>query len=935
MAEATNITRGLFGQRLSKKLPWMVDWFDPVLLGLVGIRTLISTTIGQYADQRPVQAAMDREDDRTALALRHDFSGARAKELVLDKDGALWVDFIADLGDGYEATYAMAYLMASSTLAVRGADTPDGKLDGGEILIFGGDLAYPNATVKEYQDRCLDPYDAAFPGEGQREKKLFFIAGNHDWYDGLAAFTSVFCAARSYAARGLKIGGWRCEQRRSYFALKLPHDWWIWGFDSGLSDSIDEAQSVYFAAVAKETKPNEKIIVVTHTPAWVDRHDEGLAEIVELVRETAKEKPGLEICAVIAGDLHHYSRYVSQAKDRPPVHLITSGGGGAFLHPTHQLKNTVDISFTGGDAGADEDQRRQRRRGKAKRGQRFRATAFYPSKWRSRMLTFKNLFLPFRNKRFAVLLGVIYFLYAWFYAVSVAQNQMPERLPAVSSEEAAAARGSAIAAASQARPALDRFLDLAGRQDAVPQLKTAAAAARDAADKTKNAVEAARAEVDKAAEAEAALKRAWAAKEDAEKQNDAASAAVKAPGRTAPSADVTAAAEAAKKKLEDAQAELDRAGKEAQAAPGKVDEARAKAYKEADNAIELAYAAFAELDAASSRVQGQPGADDLANAAAQARVVMDQARSAVQHAEKIEARATMLKDHAKKFERKWDTSGTKLWSELLKAALNNPGFLFMLVALWFGLVYYVDAALTSAWLSWLNWPIKLWFGSLHFAYHISALVFVDWVAQGVNNVFKVITGTLLVAGSVIWAGFKAAWKYGSETGPDAQQKMAMQFQEDLAWFGKCWEKLQVAGHQDWTGFGHCVAGNYDLGLQISTILAHATTSIVLGGILGAFIFGFYWVTTTAMFGMHMDAFSALGLRDYKNFLRMRFEQDKATIYAIGLDQVPGRYGWRRPKNGEVLPDNKPQIQPKRPLRPHVIEKFVISRTRKPETQGIV
>ena len=318
MAGTTNITRGLFGERLSKRLPRMVDWFDPVLLGLVGIRTLISTTIGQYADQRPIQAAMDREDNRTTLALRHDFTGARAKELVLDKDGALWVDFIADLGDGYEATYAMAYLMASSTLAVRGADTPDGKLDGGEILIFGGDLAYPNATVKEYQSRCLDPYDAAFPGDGQREKKLFFIAGNHDWYDGLAAFTSVFCAARSHAARGLKIGGWRCEQRRSYFALKLPHDWWIWGIDSGLSDSIDEAQSVYFAAVAKETKPNDKIIVVTHTPAWVDHHDVSLAEIAELVRETAREKPGVEISAVIAGDLHHYSRYVSQAKDRPP-----------------------------------------------------------------------------------------------------------------------------------------------------------------------------------------------------------------------------------------------------------------------------------------------------------------------------------------------------------------------------------------------------------------------------------------------------------------------------------------------------------------------------------------------------------------------------------------------------------------------------------------
>ena len=139
------------------------------------------------------------------------------------------------------------------------------------------------------------------------------------------------------------------------------------------------------------------------------------------------------------------------------------------------------------------------------------------------------------------------------------------------------------------------------------------------------------------------------------------------------------------------------------------------------------------------------------------------------------------------------------------------------------------------------------------------------------------------------------------------------------------KRSKPQGTRRWTAFGHCVSDHYGLGFQISSLLSHASTSIILGGILGGFIFGFYWVTTTAVFGMHMDAFSALGLADYKNFLRMRFEEDKATIYAIGLDQVPGRKGWRRPRKGEVLPDNKPQILPKRPLRPHVIEKFVIAR----------
>src|SRR5262249_35622805 len=39
------------------KLPQMVDWFDPFVLGMVAIRTLISSTIGEYADQRPMQEA--------------------------------------------------------------------------------------------------------------------------------------------------------------------------------------------------------------------------------------------------------------------------------------------------------------------------------------------------------------------------------------------------------------------------------------------------------------------------------------------------------------------------------------------------------------------------------------------------------------------------------------------------------------------------------------------------------------------------------------------------------------------------------------------------------------------------------------------------------------------------------------------------------------
>ena len=51
---------------------------------------------------------------------------------------------------------------------------------------------------------------------------------------------------------------------------------------------------------------------------------------------------GAHVAAVIAGDWHHYNRYYAHELD---VHFITSGGGGAFLHPTHVLKNNISVRW--------------------------------------------------------------------------------------------------------------------------------------------------------------------------------------------------------------------------------------------------------------------------------------------------------------------------------------------------------------------------------------------------------------------------------------------------------------------------------------------------------------------------------------------------------------------------------------------------------------
>lgn len=102
--------------------------------------------------------------------------------------------------------------------------------------------------------------------------------------------------------------------------------------------------------------------------------------------------------------------------------------------------------------------------------------------------------------------------------------------------------------------------------------------------------------------------------------------------------------------------------------------------------------------------------------------------------------------------------------------------------------------------------------------------------------------------------------------------------------------------------------------------------VALGGILGGIVWGLYWAITSALFGMHMDAFSALGIANYKNFLRMSFEPGRLTIYPVGLAKVPGKRGWRAPLAGEALPSHNPLILPKKPLRPHLIEDPIVIET---------
>jgi hypothetical protein len=392
-----------------KALPKMVRWYSPAHLVSTGWRSVVSEIFGQYADQRIMQATIDGfapEIMKTVVG-RYNYSDLRQ----LADGETVWVDYVADLGDGFDSTYAMASLIAQPQIDLEGV----GALPAAKLLIMGGDQVYPFPTRTAYRERFAMPYSTALPpaADGNWRRLLFVLPGNHDWYDGLSSFDHMFCKARFGHAAENRIGGWLCPQHRSYFAIRLPHNWWIWGADIQLAQYLDAGQILYFEGVAEAMKahPTEapKLILCTAEPSWNYDKDEKLQgeDNLSTITKIATDA-GARIAAVVAGDLHHYSRYYS--KDAG-TSFVTAGGGGAYFSPTHYLKNVRKLTWGGKKLDLD-------MRCKLKDGQSTGDPSCWPSRGTSRRLSLSTLAFPFRNYGYAVTLGIIYWVMIWMFSTT-------------------------------------------------------------------------------------------------------------------------------------------------------------------------------------------------------------------------------------------------------------------------------------------------------------------------------------------------------------------------------------------------------------------------------------------------------------------------------------------------------------------------------------
>jgi hypothetical protein len=363
--------------------PLAIRWFG--MTALAGhLRHLLA--VAAASSQLDLRDWMRPEDPAVLLNRVCQVLGASASggNLAERLGREVWIDFVADTGDDHDVSLAVGRMLFAE-YALSG-DQPR-RLPRGDILVFGGDVAYPASTAYELERRLLRPWNHVLHGKAEdgRRRVVLGIPGNHDWYDGLDGFGRLFRrsaledfaeptteregsaatsgdsfyeraegavqrllhldefdeslhlveeATESLAAILLRstlrrpgrlaLAGYTAVQEASYWALSLAPGLDLWGVDRQLR-AADFRQRVFFAQRRAETQPHKFILVAPDPALAYGEHNEPGMKILESCHFSLD----LDKLLYLTGDAHHYERQAVGDS----MHVI-AGGGGAFVHGT-------------------------------------------------------------------------------------------------------------------------------------------------------------------------------------------------------------------------------------------------------------------------------------------------------------------------------------------------------------------------------------------------------------------------------------------------------------------------------------------------------------------------------------------------------------------------------------------------------------------------
>jgi hypothetical protein len=359
--------------------PFAIRWFGMTALWGHLRHLLAVAAASNQLDLRDWMRPDDADDllDRVGRVLAAPNGGTSLAERL---GREVWIDFVADTGDDHDLSLAVGRMV----FAEYALDAIEPRtLPRGDLLIFGGDTAYPAATASELERRLLEPWNRVLAGieNDGRTRVTLAIPGNHDWYDGLDGFARLFRrgaledvpppAPREVAAPAddslrdrvegalmrhlhldeisesfrlageaveslsalvlrtevrragrLALDGYTAVQDASYWAMPLAPGFDLWGVDRQLR-TADFRQRLFFAQ-RRATNPRDKLLLVAADPAiaFGEPNEPGTTLL-----DACRLSLSADRLFYLTGDVHHYERQ----RVGDSLHVI-AGGGGAFLH---------------------------------------------------------------------------------------------------------------------------------------------------------------------------------------------------------------------------------------------------------------------------------------------------------------------------------------------------------------------------------------------------------------------------------------------------------------------------------------------------------------------------------------------------------------------------------------------------------------------------
>jgi hypothetical protein len=324
---------GRFQSLLVGQRPKRLSWFSARVLWETR-NDVLAKTLGDPTDDVRARWVAGLTDDDLAVDLGYDeFSFL----------------LLGDTGEGDWSQYALI-----PPLEAKSGDA--------KFLFICSDVMYPLGDVNAYAPKFYIPYKSL-------DMPIYAIPGNHDWYDGLEAFMRHFCnrepVGRTWSrfpSRGLvRDALWRrpprfrqerfdearahrasdlqrqpVQQQGPYFAIDTKQLRLVC-IDTGITKDLDHGQGEWLVRVSGGSKPK---VLLTGTPIYVDNKRQPLPIIdgasgFETVDDIVRHADHNYVAA-IGGDIHNYQRYPVDVDGRT-IQYIVSGGGGAFMHGTHEI----------------------------------------------------------------------------------------------------------------------------------------------------------------------------------------------------------------------------------------------------------------------------------------------------------------------------------------------------------------------------------------------------------------------------------------------------------------------------------------------------------------------------------------------------------------------------------------------------------------------